>query len=502
MSERTWRDRGVSSQEIFADGTPGEGIAGERSRLLRLRWVRNLLRTALLVAVDFGCVGLASGVAYLVWAFPVHRQPSGLYFDLWPLLGLFAFAYWLSGLYPGFGLGGVEILRRLTLATTTVFLLLAGLDFFLKAPQVYSRLSFAIAWLLAVLILPLGRFAFSSFTRRWRWWGEPCVVLGSGALTEHTVNSLEVARTLGLKPVETLRPGAASQEGDGTEGAPAPTDERLRELASSGVPVAILIDSRSHRWTPSEVEVLQLLFRHVLWIPEAGESPVEGVRVRNLGGIVGLEYVDQLLLPHNRWLKRAIDLALGSMLAVATLPLLLVCAGLVKVTSRGPVLFAQEREGLDGSLIRVWKLRTMYMDAGKRLEKAFRRTPALREEWERRFKLKNDPRVVPGVGSFLRRFSLDELPQLWQVPVGTLSLVGPRPFPLYHVDRMDPAIRKLRRRVRPGITGLWQVKVRGNGDLDEQQSHDAYYVRNWSLWLDFYIMGRTLGAVLSGRGAH
>lgn len=127
--------------------------------------------------------------------------------------------------------------------------------------------------------------------------------------------------------------------------------------------------------------------------------------------------------------------------------------------------------------------------------------PALRAEWQRNFKLENDPRIVPGIGRFLRRFSLDELPQLWQVVAGSLSLVGPRPFPRYHLEHYDHAVLELRRRVRPGVTGLWQVKVRSNGDLDLQQSHDAYYIRNWSLWMDFYVLARTAGAVLAGRGA-
>jgi lipopolysaccharide/colanic/teichoic acid biosynthesis glycosyltransferase len=105
------------------------------------------------------------------------------------------------------------------------------------------------------------------------------------------------------------------------------------------------------------------------------------------------------------------------------------------------------------------------------------------------------------VGSLLRRFSLDEAPQLWQVLTGELSLVGPRPLPKYHLQNFPASFRNLRRRVRPGVTGLWQVMVRSDGDLDVQRMYDSYYIFNWSVWMDLYVLAKTAGAVLIGRGA-
>jgi Undecaprenyl-phosphate galactose phosphotransferase WbaP len=491
--------RGVTGVDRSA---PADRMEARDDRVARQRWSsRGLRRFVLLAATDLVVLTAAAILAYLLWALPIHSQSPRTYIELYPLLGLFVLAYARNGLYPGFGLGGIQILRRYSFGTSQVFVLLAALDFVFKLPPVYSRMTFALAWLLALALVPLGRLLVSLAVRRWTWWGEPCLVLGTGEVARQTVASLQSALTLGYRPVAVLsRPGDPPQES--VHGVPVlGTVEQAESLARQGVGIAILVDGRETRWTPHDLAHLQTLFRHVLWVHQPGEAPVEGLQIRNLGAVFGVEYVNQLLVHRNQVVKRIVDLVVGTLLAVVTLPLLLLCMLAVKLSSRGPVFYSHVREGLGGRLIRVWKLRTMYPDAEQRLEQTIADDPDLRQEWERRFKLASDPRIVPGVGRFLRRFSLDELPQLWQVVVGTMSLVGPRPFPRYHLSRFDPAILELRRRVRPGVTGLWQVKVRSTADLDLQQSHDAYYIRNWSLWMDAYVLGRTLGAVLSSRGA-
>lgn len=193
--------------------------------------------------------------------------------------------------------------------------------------------------------------------------------------------------------------------------------------------------------------------------------------------------------------KRLIDIVGASVLLITALPLLLVIALLVKLTSSGGVVFYQERAGFHGRRFWIYKFRTMVEDA----EHIRAQVSHLNEMSGPVFKAAKDPRLT-GVGVYLRKFSLDELPQFFNVLKGDMSLVGPRPLPLYEASRIKGAQRR-RLAMRPGITGLWQVTGRNMIDFDEWMRMDLLYVDQWSLRLDFRILMRTIPVVLSGEGA-
>jgi lipopolysaccharide/colanic/teichoic acid biosynthesis glycosyltransferase len=240
---------------------------------------------------------------------------------------------------------------------------------------------------------------------------------------------------------------------------------------------------------------------HVVVAENAGGLPNLGLHTRNLGSALGLEVRFDLFRPGHLAVKRWIDLAVAIPLLLLAAPMIVMLALAVKVADPGPAFYRQRRVVQDGRQLGVLKLRTMYADAESRLREHLASDPAAQAEWARFFKLRNDPRILPGIGHFLRRSSLDELPQLWNIVRGEMSLVGPRPFPDYHMASFDPAFQALRVSVPPGLTGLWQVGSRSGGDIGVQQEEDLFYIRNWSLWLDMYILLETVPAVLTSRGA-
>lgn len=180
-------------------------------------------------------------------------------------------------------------------------------------------------------------------------------------------------------------------------------------------------------------------------------------------------------------------------------PACMLISCLVASTSPGPVLFVQRRIGRELAPIRIYKFRTMNVDAENILEDLLRTDRQLREEWLRQRKLENDPRVT-GVGRFLRRTSLDELPQLWNVLIGNMSLVGPRPFPDYHLQIAPADFIKARQSVLPGLTGLWQVNGR-RGEMDSVIQHDAEYLAKRGVLLDLWLILKTVFVVLRREGA-
>jgi lipopolysaccharide/colanic/teichoic acid biosynthesis glycosyltransferase len=199
--------------------------------------------------------------------------------------------------------------------------------------------------------------------------------------------------------------------------------------------------------------------------------------------------------------KRVVDYVIAAPLLLLFGPLVGICVVLIKIIDPGPAFFRHERVGRHGWPIEILKLRSMYLDAEAMLEAHLARDPAAREEWRRRFKLRRDPRILPVIGRFLRRSSLDEVPQLWNVLKGEMTLVGPRPLPRYHVEEYPEAFRAARETVLPGLTGLWQISTRSDGDLEALERLDTVYLRAASIRVDLCILFATVRAVLLGKGA-
>ena len=228
------------------------------------------------------------------------------------------------------------------------------------------------------------------------------------------------------------------------------------------------------------------MFPYLILLPSFLDSLNLWVTARDLGGVLGLEVKHNLLFPSSQLIKRILEITLTIAGILIFLPFLILIALAIKLSSKSPTLFAQERLGMDGTRFKALKFRSMYLNAEAKLEEILQSDRELREEFEVFHKLRRDPRVT-GVGRFLRKFSLDELPQLWNVLKGEMSLVGPRAYMPNELVKMNSS-ENIILKALPGITGLWQVRGRNNFSFQERLNIDIYYVRNWSLSLDLYIL--------------
>jgi Undecaprenyl-phosphate galactose phosphotransferase WbaP len=239
-------------------------------------------------------------------------------------------------------------------------------------------------------------------------------------------------------------------------------------------------------------------FSHLLVIPDLFGFATLGVPAKNLGGILGVEVRQQLLLPGPRLAKRVMDATLTSIGVFFVLPFLALIALLIKLDSKGPIFYSQNRLGKDGEFFKAYKFRTMHGDGESRLKAILDADPQLRAEYEIYHKLRKDPRVTR-IGRVLRKFSLDEFPQLLNVIIGDMSLVGPRPYIERELTEMGGQ-EKIILRAPPGMTGMWQVSDRNATSFAQRVQIDVYYVRNWSPWLDIHILAKTFGVVIKGSG--
>jgi Undecaprenyl-phosphate galactose phosphotransferase WbaP len=215
---------------------------------------------------------------------------------------------------------------------------------------------------------------------------------------------------------------------------------------------------------------------------------------------LGLEVTHQLINPTQQVIKRLLDLTLILVSLPVLLPAFALISLAIKLDSPGPVFYSQKRVGHGGKDIRIWKFRSMVSNAEEVLKDYLDANPSMRAEWEENFKLKRDPRITR-VGNFLRRTSLDEFPQLWNVLHREMSLIGPRPIVTEEIALYGEDF-EIFKQVLPGMTGMWQISGRNDLTYRERVNLDVYYVQNWSIWLDVHILIHTFLTAFQGRGAY
>ena len=462
----------------------------------------SLRMLALLALSDFLALFLVWFISVWLQRYVVDARLSLLlYWRLTPFLGLFIAANALVGLYPGILLSPPEELKKLTQSISVIFLALAAGLFLAKQSTLFSRAIFLMAWVGALVAVPVFRSILRRMAHRWRWWGHPAVIFGAGITGHAVAKALAQSHRLGLKPIvflddDPLKIGTLVHE----VAVDGPLEKAKKVAEEHPDAVAILaMPGVSPERVLKVLEEFASEFRRVIIIPDLFGMSSLWISAFDLGGIIGLELHQKLLDKRRQLVKRTMEVGLIIIFLPILIPLTILLALLVSLDSPGSVFYGHDRIGMGGKEIRIWKFRTMVKDADAALEECLAKDPGLRSEWDENHKLVCDPRITR-VGRILRNTSLDELPQLWNVLRGDLSLVGPRPIVWAEVDKYQAGFA-LYKKVKPGLTGLWQVSGRSDTSYAERVRLDAYYVRNWSVWFDIYILVKTPGEVFRCRGA-
>lgn len=436
---------------------------------------------------------------YSAFSYQFYSTVVFLAIPLWLLVFALYGLYDLDALF-----GGVWEYARLAQACTLGTMLVVIVSFLYRfEDSSLSRLWLIFAWGLTISAVMLGRFCVRRVVYALRQRGHlqrRALILGTNSDAQAIAEQLQAASSSGLQLLGFVSAGAQNDPlplpllGCACDLKEIVARERVHEIivASTAVTREQLLDTY-HDFGLSEQVDVRLS-------PGLFEILTTGARIKE-SGYVPLVSLNQLRITGtDAWLKSALDRVLILLSLPLTLPLFLIICLWIKLDSPGAIIHRRRVLGVRGQPFDAFKFRTMVTNADEVLEKLFASQPALREEYMRTWKLKNDPRTTR-VGRLLRRASLDELPQVLNVLAGQMSLVGPRMIAPSEIELYGQWWMNLLT-VKPGITGPWQVLGRSNLPYDERVRLSMRYIRNHSLWLDVQILYQTIGAVVKGTGAY
>lgn len=409
--------------------------------------------TALLIAI----LSLFAVIAYVVG---FYKEKRGIFYEL-------------------------DEVGTIILGCTITALALVLFTFFTKE-GLYSRRVVVYAWVFSMVMISMAHLLFIKI-RHWFYQKEigskRIIVVGEGKESSAMIKKIESFPVMGYQIAGRV-PGQDLMA----------FEKKVISIKPDGVIIALQKDEY-HRLA----DIIRICEEHQLeiWVvPGVLELIARKVEIDDVDGIPLINLRGPATMVLQYLLKRCFDLACSLALIAIISPVLVITAILIKLTSPGPVIFTQERIGLNGKPFYFMKFRSMYKDAESKLD------DTMKEKGSRNvfIKIKDDPRITP-LGKWLRRFSIDELPQLFNVLKGEMSLVGPRPLFTKGVDNSTSWMRK-RLRVKPGITGLWQISGRSECSDEESVMLDIYYIEHWSFWLDIKILIYTPVAVITAKGAY
>ncbi|UCH94982.1 MAG: sugar transferase [Candidatus Aminicenantes bacterium] len=462
--------------------------------------MRKIVSILALLLADIVSLVLAFHLAYFIrvkivqdlfnvsnpWFFPIEH-----FYKMYYLLLVFILIFSYEKLYSyhrryNFAAEFVFIARGLFISV----ILIALLVYLSRTYEIFTRTIPILMMLTGMIIVPLFRFIVKKLLIALGCYTKHTTVIGKTGETAQVIPTLEELEANGYKITNVIDMDTNTDQETIAREPIKKVDTVI--IVSKGIEKERL-NSLINRWE-NHVKEIKI-------VSDSSYLKTIGVETEYVEELLVMRMANNLLSPFNRFLKRLFDLVVSFMATILLLPVFMVMAVIIKIDSRGPVLFIQERFRKEGKKFKLLKFRTMYVDADAKLKEYLLQHPHLQEEWDQYKKLKTfDPRVTR-VGKFLRRFSLDESPQILNVLKGDMSIVGPRPYlPRERKEIQQSAAIIFR--VKSGLTGLWQIKGRNELDFETRLKLDEFYVRNWSFLLDIMIILKTFGAVLKGKGAY
>lgn len=392
---------------------------------------------------------------------------------------------------------------RFILMTLLYLALLNGMVV-LVAKWPFSRVLWLSSWVIAMMMLPLFRSMARKLMRKTGIWQRPTLVIGSGQNAYDTLAALQSEPQLGFSVVEFLSI-------NGKKSPQLPPGAIVREIKKEDLiaylrkrpnhEIFVALDEAELSEAGTLIEEMGLYFPEVFFVPSLAGLPLFGMDAYHFFSheLLILRSKNNLGFRPQFYLKRVFDLVVTSVALVLLSPFMLWIALRIRMSGPG-VVFAHKRIGRNGESFMCYKFRSMVPNAEAVLKDILAKDPVARQQWEDKMKIDNDPRVT-SIGQFLRKTSMDELPQLWNILKGDMSLVGPRPIIQKEIERYGHRI-EFYQRVRPGLTGLWQVSGRSDTDYNTRVRLDTWYSKNWTLWYDLAILFKTVKIVLNRKGAY
>ncbi|MBO6176481.1 MAG: undecaprenyl-phosphate galactose phosphotransferase WbaP [Treponema sp.] len=407
-----------------------------------------------------------------------------------------AVVFYAAGLYPGILLAPEDEVKKFS---TCSFLCLIGMALAIttiKSTRDFIPIAMALitAWPFATLFLPLFRELARRISCRFSWWGVPAVIYTHGTNGHEIIKRLIAHPNFGYIPILIITDDSSAASTFMDIPVRQDSDYLKKIISNLKIKVAIVCDYKT------DLEVIQTKYRYMIRVPRNQLATTLSLKMKNFGGILGFSSTNYLTKFGALFLKRTIDILMCLIIAPVVIPVGIFCAVGIKLTSKGPVFYGHKRVGQNHREIKCWKFRSMCIDAEEKLKKILAEDPVRAAEWEKDRKFTDDPRVTK-FGKFLRKTSLDELPQLWNIFTGSMSFVGPRPVTEGELEKYGK-YRDYVLSVTPGLSGMWQISGRSDTGYEERISLDTYYIQNWSIWLDIWIIIKTVWVVLKRKGAY